>query len=158
MDATLEIKAAQNILQKGVEIIIPAPFFMRLFRKKTLKLKIGMPSAGLSLRVIERRLKMNITDDELADLTVDKALALQVKHSYDVAYMVALLVLGGKKRGWFARPLASYLLNKMPFATLLDIMTVATLGGGVEDFINTIRLTRLLRLTMPNQSQTAQGS
>lgn len=156
MEVATEIQAARLILNEGVEIPVPAPLLFRLFGKKIIHLTIKQPSAGVALRITKLRLGMEVNDEELENITVDKALALQVKHTNTVCRIVALLVLGGKKRGWlFSRLLGFWLKEKLPFQNMLAIMVTATLGGGVEDFINTIRLTRMLRLTMPNnQSQT----
>ncbi|TZF81819.1 hypothetical protein FW774_17335 [Pedobacter sp. BS3] len=152
-----EIKAAETLLNQGQPIPIGAPWLFRLFGKKHLIVRVKQPSAGTMLRVTRLRLSMGVTDDFLANITVDDALKLQVKHTGTVSKMTALLLLGGKKRGWlFGRLLAKYLQEAMPFNAMLHIMQVVVLGGGIADFIDFIRLTRTMRLTEPTMSQQTQ--
>ncbi len=159
MEALTELQAAKTLLDEGVRIPIPAPLFLRMFGKKNINLSIKQPSAGTSLRVIKYRLSMEVTDDFMNDLSVDDALKLQVKHGFKIARITALLILGGKLRGWlFSRLLASFLMERIQFKTMLSVMMLATLGSGVEDFTDTIRLTRMLRLTAPKLSQETQKS
>jgi hypothetical protein len=143
-----------------VPLVLPAPLFLRLFKKKRIVVSISQPTAGTSLRCLEQRLKIALTDEQLEDISLQQAQELQVKHTKTIARIVAILILGGKKRSWlFARLLAGWLTEALPFSKLLDIVVLATLGAGTDDFLDTIRLTRLLRLTAPNnQSPKEQRS
>lgn len=156
----VEILSAKTLLDEGADILIPAPFLFRLVGKKYYKAKIKTPYAGTALKILKLRLSIGVTDDELTTLTVDQAFALQTQHSVKVAQMVALGILRERRllKKTYSRLLAYYLLKVKTFDELLDYMTIICLGSGVEAFTTSIRLTRFLRLTASNLSQTTQKS
>lgn len=160
MGHAVELQAAKTLLDQGLGITYPAPWFLRLFGKKTIAKTIRQPYAGTALSIIALRLSMGVDDKKLADLTVDEAFALQVAHGKKVAQMVAMGILRERTalKNWRVNLLANHLLRVKTFDELLDYMTIICLGGGAEAFTNTIRLTRMLRLTAPNLSQATQKS
>lgn len=154
---TTELNAISTLLDEGRPVNIQAPSFFRWFGKKSFNVNVRTPFAGTSMKILEIRLKINLTDAQLFDeeLTVEHVFALQVAHGKDVAQIVALGILRKKSllRPIYYRILANYLLGVKEFRELLELMEEITLGCGGEAFINTIRLTKVLRLTKPNLSQ-----
>jgi len=150
MEAATEIQAAQTILEEGVRLDVPAPFFLRLFRIKTIPLVLYDPTASVCLRVTQLRLQMNITDVDFELMSVEDGLKYRMQHGVTVARILAIGILKGRKRNWwFGKWLARQLLRHYSFSVLLNIMHFLTLGG-LEDFMNTIGLLEGMRLTKPN--------
>ncbi|MCC2598051.1 hypothetical protein [Sphingobacterium sp. FBM7-1] len=150
MEAATEIQAAQTILEEGVRLDIPAPFFLRLFRIKTIPLVLHDPTASVCLRITKLRLQMGVTDVDFEQMSVEDGLKYRVNHGFTVGRILAIGILRGRKRNWLAgKWLAKQLLKHYPFSVLLNIMHIITLGG-LEDFMNTIGLLEGMRLTKPN--------
>ncbi|WP_286882939.1 hypothetical protein [Sphingobacterium sp. UBA5980] len=152
-----EIREAQVILEKGSRFEVPAPFFLRLFRKKTITFTLHDPTAAICLELTAMRLSMGVTDEEFEKMSVEGGLKMIVEHGETVARMIALGILRGKTRNWlFGKWLANRLLSNYPFSTLMDMMHILTLGSGLQDFINIIGLLKAIRLTKPNESDPSQ--
>lgn len=156
----MEAKSARVLLEQGEPIPIPAPFLFRLFGKKTILLTLKMPTADTCLRAINYRLKMNISDEEFESLTIEQALTYMAKHSKDTARIAAIVILESKFLDFcFGKWLSGRLLKILPFSVLYDIMELVTIGGGLEDFMNIIGLTKWMRLMKRNNpSQKIQRS
>jgi len=158
----MEERAARVLLEQGEPVKVPAPFLFRLFGKKTITLTIYMPTADCCLRAVRRRLKMNLSDEEFDELTIEGSLKLFDKHGKDTARVVAIVILKSALMDFlFGRWLAKRLLKNLQFSFLSNIMEMVTLGGGLEDFMSFIELTKTMRLMRKkiSPSQTvAQGS
>lgn len=151
--------AADTILQRGVKVKIPAPFLLRLFRKKTVSLTLTSPFEGTMHRVASYYLRTGITMDMLEDLTPEEALNLQVKHGKTISKAVAVAILNGYWKGkLFTRVLAWYLRWHLKPTELYALTTTLLIYGGVQDFINTTKSVRKMKLTTPKLGQEVQGS
>jgi len=151
--------AADTILQKGVQVKIPAPFFLKVFGKKTINLKITSPLEGTMHRVASYYLRTGITFDMLEGITTEEALLLQVKHGKTISKAVAVAVLNGYWSGkLFTRPLAWYLRWHLKSKELFALTTALLIYGGVQDFMNTTKSVRKMKLTTPRMGQKSQGS
>ncbi|WP_142601900.1 hypothetical protein [Solitalea koreensis] len=118
-----------------------------------------MPKLGTSLRISRIYLSMGIEDKKLDDLDMNDLLKLQAMHGSKIALLVAHVILNGYWSGKIlARPLAAWLKWRMPIRSLYTIMQMVVLHGGTADFLNTIRLTRHLKMTEPNLSQETERS
>lgn len=156
----IERKAARVLLEQGERKPIPAPFLLRLFGKKTIELTIYMPSADTCLRAVDRRLKMDIDDDEFESMSIQESLRVFSRHGKTVARVVAIAVLRTAFMDFlFGRVLAKRLLKSVPFEELNYIMEVITIEGGLGDFMHSIGLMKTMRLMKPNNpSRESQGS
>ncbi|WP_437918443.1 hypothetical protein [Sphingobacterium sp. LRF_L2] len=151
MEISHEITEAQVILEEGSRLTIPAPFFLRLFGKKTINMVIHDPTAAVCLKLTAMRLSMGVTDEEFENMTVEQGLEFLGKHGKTVAKMVAYGILRGRKRNWlFNSFIAKRLLANYPFSTLLDMMHILSLGSGLQDFMSIIGLCKAVRLTRPS--------
>ena len=149
--------AADTILQKGVKVKVPAPFFIRWF-KKTIALKLSSPLEGTMHRVASYYLATGMTQDQLESLTTEEALQLQIKHGKTISRAVAVAILNGYWSGkLLTKPLAWYLRWHLKPRELYVLTTTLLLFGGVQDFINTTKSVRQMKLTTPRTGQ-HQGS
>lgn len=155
----IEKFAADTILQRGVKVLIPAPFFLRLVGKKTVSVKLSSPFEGTMHRVASYYLSTGITEDILEGITVEAALALHAKHGKAISKAVACAILNGYVSGYlFTKPLAWYLRWNLTPIGLFNITTVLLIYGGISDFINTTKSVRKMTLTMPKMGQKVKGS
>ncbi|MCU7543542.1 hypothetical protein N4242_11240, partial [Riemerella anatipestifer] len=60
MEQFTEIKAAKLLLKRGVELMLPASFFLRLFGKKQIKLTLKTPTLQSQLAISEAFLQTGI--------------------------------------------------------------------------------------------------
>lgn len=158
-NVNIEQRATDTILQKGVKIPLRAPWPFRLFGKKKIYVTITSPFEGTMHRVASYYLRTGITSDELDDITTEQALALNLKHGREINRAVATAILNGYITGWlFVRPLAWYLKWHAKPQDLFAIIGLIILYGGTEDFINTTRSVRTMRLSVPRSGQKSQGS
>lgn len=149
--------AADTILQKGVKIKIPAPFFIRWFRK-TITLTLSSPFEGTMHRVSSYYLSTGMTMELLEGLTTEEALKLQLKHGKTISKAVAVAILNGYWSGMIlTKPLAWYLRWHLKANELYVLTTTLLIFGGVQDFMNTTRSVRKMKLTTPKMGQ-SQGS
>lgn len=155
----VEKYAADTILQRGVKVKIPAPFVLRLFRKKHIHLILKSPYEGTMHRVASYYLSTGITTDALEGITLEKALELQAKHGKTISKAIAVALLNGYVKGWlFTKMLAHYLRWHLKPEELFTLTTLIVVHGGVQDFINTTKSVRKLTLTAPKKGQKVQGS
>lgn len=151
MNVAHEITEARVILEKGSRFEVPAPFILRLFGKKNIVLKMYDPTAAICLELTTMRLSMGITDEEFETMTIEQGLTMLQKHGKTIAKMIALgLLRTPRANQLFGKWLTKRLLANYPMSTLLDMMHILTLGSGLEDFMSTMELLKVVRLTMPN--------
>lgn len=156
---SVEFRAAGALLNSGLPLNLRAPGIFRVFGKKTLTRPIYMPTARVSVEVIKLKILIEADCPNLDDLTLKEAQLLQIKHTRTIARMLAILVIGNKRRWWKSKRLLANLIEKeLSFEDMLAIATPAMLGAGTADFIDFIRLSETLRLTAPNLSQETKRS
>ena len=155
----IEKFAADTILGKGVKVLVPAPFLLRIVGKKTVSFNLTSPFEGTMHRVASYYLSTGITEDQLEGITVEAALALHAKHGKAISKAVACAVLNGYVSGYlFTNVLAWYLRWNLTPVGLFNLTTTLLILGGIQDFINTTRSVRKMTLTMPKMGQAAKGS
>jgi hypothetical protein len=146
-----EITAAKTILEKGSGLEIPAPFFFRLFSRKTLKFEIKKPTAAVCLEITIMRLEMGVTDEEFENMTIEQGLAFMAKHGKTISDILAKVILSTNNlNGISEKQLSKMLLKYFPFSFLIERFHEVTLGSGLEDFMNFIGCIKTVRLTTPS--------
>lgn len=151
--------AADTILQRGVKVKIPAPFFLRVFRKKTINLTVTSPFEGTLHRVASYYLSTGITAEQLEGLTVEKALVLNKSHSKAISKAVAVAILNGYVSGWlFTKILAKYLRWHLKPVEMYTLVSLLIIHGGIQDFMNTTKSVRMMMITTPKKGQKTKGS
>jgi hypothetical protein len=147
-----EIKTVDTLLDKGVRVAIPAPFFLRLFRKRSITVNVKRPVLGNMLRISKLYLQMKVEANE-NDLggwikTLETC-------AVPVSRICAIGMLRGRYSGWlFTKPLARYLRWNMTTRDLANLAAILVSLSGYQDFTNTIKLLGLMRMTQPkNLSQ-----
>lgn len=156
----VEQLAAERILESGVRVTIPAPLFLRLFGKKTVKLVIRQPYLGTLAHVSRLSLDAGFNFDEIDKGDLDAAHKLVSNHARTICRIIAVMVLSSRFRiGLFTGMLSRWLMWKLKPRKLAEITMTIILLCGVQDFTSSIRLLRSLRITAPkNLGPKEQGS
>lgn len=154
----VEIKLVDTILDKGVRVSIPAPLFLRLFGLKTVPVIIRRPVLGNMLRISKMYLQMNAPGDFGCD--INTWISVFEKTCKPVSRIVAIGILRGRFIGWLlCKPFAAYLRWKLNSGELARIASILVVASGVQDFLNTIKFLRAMKITEPRkESQEEEGS
>jgi hypothetical protein len=154
----IERLAAETILQRGVKVKIPAPWFIR-WLKKSWVVVLKSPFEGTMLRVATYYLSTGLKDEKLENITTEETLQLMQVHGKAISKAVACAILNGYWKGkLFTRPFAWYLRWHLTSQELFGLTTALVLFGGTADFMNTTRLVRKMKATTPNLGQMTKGS
>lgn len=142
-----EKRAANLLLKKGVKVSITAPLFLRLLGKKNIELVITAPTIHTLLLISDKFLSMRINTKN--EFTITEAFAIYKFYGKTMAEIVAIAILNSPKKMWRMKFLAKHLIKTLKPKELNYLFTLIIANGGIEDFINTIRLTETMRITKP---------
>ena len=148
----IEIKTVDTILDKGVRVPIPAPLFLRLFGKRFISVTVRRPTINSMLRISKLYLELRVKDDNTDWTEWMQTLATSGK---DVSRIVSIGMLRDSLRCFlFSRMLAAYLREHIDLRQQAEIAVLLVTCSGVQDFMNTIKFLRLMKITEPrNVSQ-----
>ncbi len=144
----IEKLAPELLLKRGVKVPVTAPLFLRLFGKKTVNLYLRQPTSRTLLKIAHQYLKMNITKSD-EDISVNDAMKLYSEHGKTAHQIVSTGLLNSRWFNWLNKPLSYWLEGKLTEPHWLYLYQMIIVHGGVEDFLNTIRLIRTTRITKP---------
>lgn len=142
-----EKRAAGLLLKRGVKVQILAPLFFRLFRKKTIDLTITAPTTNTLLKIAHTYLSMGIGKTD--ELTVPEAFSILKNHSKGMTDIIAICILNSPKKMWLKGILSRLLANRLTQDHINYLFHLIVVYGGVEGFINTIRLVETTMITKP---------
>lgn len=158
MEQLTEIKAAKILLKRGVELMLPAPFFLRWIGKKQTKLMLKTPCLESQLAISEAFLQTGIFLKE-DEITMQKALEILTQHGVKITEIIAMAVQNETKINWKVRRLAKRLRRNINTEEMSYLFSLLVAFSGVQDFTNTIRLIQSTRITKPmNLSPTEKTS
>jgi hypothetical protein len=155
----VELHATETLLQRGVQVYVNAPLFLRLFGKKKIKLVLGVPTGGALKRMGYWYLQCQLSADKLEEISVEEAMLFKVKYGRFIYRALASLFLVGKRRTWlFLKPFAKWLEENMTEKDALILLQLVIMQGGLEDFMTTTRLVRAKMITPPRLGQMTKRS
>lgn len=151
----IEKRAAETLLGRGVAWPVPAPWWMRILGKKTLKITVKALYLGTNLEISRKYLSMSLTEEKLKDIH-----KLVSDHTDDICIIAAMAMLNRKLPiKLFSKGLAKYLKWHLTDNMLLEVMIFIVALSSLSSFSNTIRLIGDLKATSPkNLSPEEQGS
>lgn len=159
MSQQTESFAAETLLEKGVRVPIPAPFFFRWFGKKQITVRLYQPCFGTLLRISRYYLTTGVTEDQLKEINQEGAMMLCRDHGKTFSKIVATAMLNGFISGTiFTRPLAWVLLWSLKPELICGLIRLLVIFGGTAPFMSIIRSVNQMKITAPNLSQKSQGS
>lgn len=149
MSDEIEIKTVDTILDKGVLVPVPTPFFIRWLGKKNFNVIVRRPVLGNMLRISKMYLKMGIdikkTGEELTDW-----IAVFESTAKPTSRIVAIGMLRGRIGGWlFNRFLGWWLRWHIDSRQQAEIAALLVSLSGVMDFMNTIKFLQAMKITEP---------
>lgn len=143
----IERKAANLLLKRGVKVQVLAPLFLRMVGKKTMTVTVKAPKSSTLVRIAEKYLSMRIENTK--DLTLPESFQLLKFHSFTMTEIIAICLLDSNKKMWRMKILARLLGKRLTQEEINYLFHLIIVYGGVEDFINTIRLMEAVRITKP---------
>lgn len=145
-EVLIEKLAPQMLLKRGVKVSVRAPLFLRIFGKKEIELTMYQPTSRTLLKIAHAYLDIAPVD---GDVKLTSLMKYYVKHSKSVHRVVSLGFLNHPRKMWRTKILAWYLSRTVSEQHFLYLFQILILHGGVEDFLNTIRLIEETRITKP---------
>jgi hypothetical protein len=142
-----ELRAAETILEKGVRVQIPAPFFF--FRKRQISAVIHEPPGAALFTIASIILRCGIDVEEIlkGEAGIHRLIASHMKPMYRI---LAILFLRTKwKRRLLTHVAGRWLMNRLPARKAAELLFVGFAYAGYEHFSTSIRLIAQTRITMP---------
>lgn len=159
MERTIEQRASETLLDRGIRMQISAPIWLRLFGKKYIHVTVRQPRLGVLYRISNLFLRMDIDIEKIATMNMTdgfKTLNTKVKTMCEIAAVSMLGYYAGKI---LRKPLARYLFRNCRPDEIYTLFYAVIMFSGVKDFLNTIRLISVMTMTEPkNLSPNAKGS
>ena len=145
-----EIKTVDTLFDGGVRVTLPAPVFLRLFRKKTIDIVLRRPKCEVLYRISSLSLQMMLRATELEVDTIGDAHRLVTECMRPTSRIIAYAVRSSYLTGSMPnRIIARYLRKRLDTRELAELWTIVVGLSGIQDFSNTIRSMSTMRMTMP---------
>ena len=145
-----EIKTVETLMDRGVQVDLPAPRLLRLFGKKTISFTVSRPDSETLLQISGLYLRMKKAATTVDAETIDEAHLMihdcMVPASRIVAYGMQPYITPLSLRN---RLLARYLRRNMDTRMLAELWMMICSMAGAHDFINVIRSMSAMRTTKP---------
>lgn len=157
---TVELHAAELLLDRGVRYELRPPFFLRWIGVKKIAITIKRPVLGAMMRISAEYLKMGVEVEKLNSGDTHEAHRLLNEHGGHVCRIVAYGMIRGRWSGKLLAPLLGWYLRWHADAGELAKLAVLLIElSGVQHFTNTIRFLAALKMTTPrNLSPEEEGS
>ena len=151
---TVEFRAAETLLDRGVAVHFPAPLLLRLFGKKRITVKIQSPMGGTLVQISSYYLQLGLDVAKVNEIPFNELVGKQLRHTKTIAKLVACALLNDRLLSLLFTPLlAFYLMNKLTLRAMCTVMEIVILQGGIEDFTHIISLGQTLNMMKPKVSQ-----
>ena len=158
-DAEIQKQVADNILERGIKIKLPAPFLLRIIGIKEVSRVITSPKLGTLIAMSRVSSDLNVQLDKLLEGSIGYATELAENYGEYVAEWIAIAILNDKREiDKHAKKLARKLLWFYTPKQLGEAFMLIVLLSGVEHFTNTIRFMDGMNLLKKNLSQEINGS
>lgn len=145
-----EIKTVETLLDRGVQVDLPAPRVLRLFGKKKVSLTVSRPDSETLLQISGLYLKMKKAATDIDAETIDEAHLM----IHECMVPASRIVAYGMKPyctplGLRNRLLARYLRRHLDTRMMAELWMMICSMAGAHDFINFIRSMSGMRTTKP---------
>ena len=144
---------ADALLDRRLKINLPAPWLLRIFGRKTVPIRVKLPTAGSLIRMSSLFTRMDIDLQHLHDGNFGSVLEQIAKHGVTTSRIIAYGLLRGT---WSARllnrPLAWYIRQHMPMQGLAELAKIIVLMSTSEAFVSIIASVASLNLMKPTEA------
>lgn len=145
-----EKRAIDVLLNAGMTFTVERRGIMKYLRKSGKKLTIKPPYLGTLDYITREFLKMDVTFDQLKDVTLAQSMEIASKHTRTMSRIIAMAILNGK---WqiklFTGPLSRWLMWRITPAMLYQLTVIISTLCDTGNFTNSIRLISGTRTTTP---------
>lgn len=146
----VELKTVETLLDRGVQVPIPAPWLLRMLGKKVVTLTVRRPDSETLWKISTLYLKMKRSATTLEPESLDEAHLMiyecMIPASRIVAYGIASCC---TPLGIRNRLLARYLRRHLDTRQMMELWTMVASLAGAHDFSNFIRSISTVRITKP---------
>lgn len=150
-----EIKTVETLLDRGVRVTLPAPFLLRLFRKRTIDVVLTRPTCEVVYRISGLYLQMKAMATRLEVELIDEAQLLVNECMRPASRIVAYAVKPKyTASGLINRMIARFLRKRLDTRELAELWTIVVGLSGTQDFSNIIRSMSAMRMTIPRVKET----
>lgn len=148
-----EVMAAEALLDKRLQVNVPAPWFLRLLRIKMIPIWFKRPVFSQLLRISRLYVAMGIDLEKLDEGEAMVLFSDISRHGITASRIIAHgLIRGPIAASLFHRALAMYLRKHMDAKSLAELAKLIIYLSGGENFGSIIRSVAHMRVTMPNLS------
>ncbi|MBD1385733.1 hypothetical protein IDJ75_10625 [Mucilaginibacter rigui] len=141
VNADLEQRDTETILDKGLPIKLRTPLLLRLFMKNHFVLVLTNPAGAAYTQILTYYLSMELTSKDGYHTDFNSLLTVQAKHRKKVYRAFACGLLNSRLLRWLlTKPLAWMLDNSLPYKAACRVFELLVLHGGIDDFIQVIGL------------------
>ncbi|MDL2309847.1 hypothetical protein LJC39_01850 [Parabacteroides sp. OttesenSCG-928-B22] len=145
--------AAEALLDKRLQVNVPAPWFLRVFKIKRIPVWFKRPVFSQLLRISRLYVSMGIDLEKLDEGEAMRLFSEIARHGKTASRIIAHgLIRGSIGAFFFHRPLALYLRRHMDAKSLAELSKLIIYLSGGENFANIIRSVAYMRVTIPNLS------
>lgn len=146
----IELKAANTLLEKGISFYIRAPWYLRIFGKKELRLVIRHPFCITLYYISSFYLQMGLDEEKIKSVNYAEGFQYVRDHGHTVNKIIAAAWLNNRfKIKLFAGLIAWYLDNSLTPLKQYTMFKLLTEFSGVSTFMSTIRFAGAMRITAP---------
>lgn len=146
----VELKTVESLLDRGVQVPIPAPWPLRMLGKKIITPTVRRPDSETLWKISALYLEMKRSATTLEPESLDEAHLMihecMVPASRIVAYGIAPCC---TPLGIRNRLLARYLRRHLDTRQMMELWTMVASLSGAHDFCNYIRSISAVRITKP---------
>lgn len=151
---TVEMDAADALLDRRLKINLPAPWLLRVFGKKTIPVWVKRPRAQNMFRMARLFAEMDIDIKALKVGELGTLLECIGRNGVITSRIIAHgMICGVWSAWWLNRPLAYYLRCHMDMRGLAELTNIIVLLCSGEVFLHIITSVSSLSLTQPTVSQ-----
>ena len=154
MKKTVEIDAANALLDTRVRIHVPAPLFLRWAGVRSVPFVLYRPVCAQLLRISRLYVSMGIDLEQLEEAKAMEMISSVSKHIVQASRMIAL---GMIRSAWatrlFHRAFAAYIRRHMDAKTMAELAKMMVIYSGAENFVPIIKAIAHLKVTAPNLIQ-----
>ena len=150
---TVEIDAAEAMLDTRLRIRVPAPWFLRLLRLKSIPVVYYRPVYAQLLRMSRLYVKMGIDLEEMEKSGTVERFTVLARNGVTASRIIAC---GMIRSTWttlfFHRMLARYLRRRMDARTMAELTRLVLSFAGAGNFFDIIRSIANVKVTEPKLS------
>ena len=151
---TVELNAAEAMLDTRLRIHLPAPWFLRLIRIKSIPVFYYRPVFAQLLRMSRLYCQMGIDLEKLEESGVIERFSIIARNGVLASRIIACgMIRSTWRTHFFHRMLARYLRRRMDAKTMAELTRLVVSFCGAENFFNIIRLIAHVKVTTPNLSR-----